>query len=368
MLILGIESSCDETAVALVRDGHEVVHSLVASQIALHAPYGGVVPEVACRAHAETLIPLLRQLEAESRIPFTAIDAVAATSQPGLIGALLIGLTAGKTLAWALDKPFIAVDHIDGHIHAPRMDPLSRGHPIPFPHVSLVVSGGHTEAYLCPSGTEKQRITATADDAAGECFDKVAALLGLGYPGGPAIERAALPGNPRAVSFPRGAPGSDGLAVSFSGLKTAVLQHLQKGGYSTKAGRPRLARTSPAGHIARTGSAARSEPPAPPAPLTGPALADIAASFQQAALDMLVRVGLAVAEHAQTDHLTLTGGVAANTALRDALSRAGQARGISVHLCPKNLCGDNAAMIAAAAHPFATSGLYSPLTAEAVPN
>ncbi|MCA8940222.1 MAG: tRNA (adenosine(37)-N6)-threonylcarbamoyltransferase complex transferase subunit TsaD, partial [Planctomycetes bacterium] len=257
MLVLGIESSCDESAVALVRDGREIVTSLVATQIELHKPYGGIVPEVACRAHAEWLTPLVVEALDKAGVKLDDLDLIAATARPGLIGALLVGLTAGKTLAMATGKPFVGVDHIDGHIHAVRM----ANPEMPFPHLSLVVSGGHTELYLSPSAIEKQLVSATSDDAAGECFDKVSALLGLGYPGGPAIEAAAKGGNSQAIDFPRGKAGDDGMGMSFSGLKTAVLYHMQRQGYRVLAGRPRLEKP------AEEGSS--------PTPI-----ADVAASFQ----------------------------------------------------------------------------------------
>lgn len=344
MLILGIESSCDETAVALVRDGREIVLSHVASQIDLHAPYGGIVPEVACRAHAEWLVPLIQNALKDADCELADVDVIAATSQPGLIGALLVGLSAGKALAWALDKPFVAVDHIDGHIHATRME-----HPeMLFPHLSLVVSGGHTEVYRSPDSCTKELITSTMDDAAGECFDKVAALLGLPYPGGPQIQKLAEQGDPTAVDFPRGKPGDDGMALSFSGLKTAVLYHLKREGFAQKAGRPRLEFT---GKQAPQG-----------------VLADVAASFQECAVDMLIRVALAASKSTGIKHLGLTGGVACNSRLREKLAQACAQHGVTLYACPPKLCTDNAAFIAGAAHAFAQAGRFSPLDTEAVPN
>ncbi|MCK6439129.1 MAG: tRNA (adenosine(37)-N6)-threonylcarbamoyltransferase complex transferase subunit TsaD [Planctomycetes bacterium] len=351
MIVLGIETSCDETAVALVRDGREIVASLVSSQIELHAPYGGVVPEVACRAHAEWLLPLLEKLCAESGVALKDVDVIAATARPGLIGALLVGLTTGKTLALALDKPFVGVDHIDGHVHAPRM-----AHPdMEFPHLSLVVSGGHTEIYRSDSFTHKELIASTADDAAGECFDKVAALLGLGYPGGPRIEKAARGGNPAVIDFPRGSAGADGMAISFSGLKTAVLRFMQARNYTVKAGRPRLEREAMKEEITKT------------IPLPLP-LADLAASFQEAAVDMLIRPTLKACERTGISCVGLTGGVAANQRLREKLTSEAKKRGIDIYAAPKDLCTDNAAFIAGAAHHFAREGRFDPLDLDAVPN
>lgn len=352
---MAIETSCDETAVAVVEDGHRVLSSLIASQINLHAPYGGIVPEVACRAHAEWLAPMIPEALAKAGVSWDGIDVIAATAKPGLIGALLVGLSAGKSLAWATSKPFVAVDHIVGHIHAPRM----ANPDIPWPHLALVVSGGHTEVYRCDSPFETSVVAATSDDAAGECFDKVAALLGLGYPGGPAIEIAGKGGNPRAFHFSRGKPGEEGLSLSFSGLKTALLYHLRDHGYAGQAGRPRLFKTS-----GEQGKNDRTAGPLPPPEW----IADTAASFQEAAVDMLIRAGLAACEATGVSAITLTGGVACNARLREKLSEAGARAGVSVYLTPRQLCTDNAAMIAGAAHPFAAAGRFDELSVEAVPN
>lgn len=357
MRILALETSCDETAVAVVDDGQHVRSSIIASQIELHAPYGGVVPEVACRAHAEWLAPMIPKAMADAGATWSSIDAIAVTSRPGLIGALLVGLSAGKALAWANDKPLVAVDHIAGHIHAPRM----AHEDIPWPHLALVVSGGHTEVYLCPDEFETKVVAATADDAAGECFDKVAALLGLGYPGGPSIERTAKAGNPKAFHFSRGRPGEEGLALSFSGLKTALLYHLRDHGVASKAGRPRLSK----GHQGRGMESVEEGGVALP---SAQWIADTAASFQEAAVDMLVRVAMSSADATGVRAVTLTGGVACNTRLREKLLAAGDDLGVQVFLTPKHLCTDNAAMIAGAAYPFARDGRFDGLDVEAVPN
>ncbi len=347
MRILAIETSCDETAVAVVEDGVNVLTSLIGSQIELHAPYGGVVPEVACRAHAEWLPPLIQQALEQAGCPGgRGLDAIAATSQPGLIGALLVGLTAGKALAWSLDLPFLAVDHINGHIHAPRMVHSD----LPWPQLALVVSGGHTEVYRCDSPLHREVVSATTDDAAGECFDKAAALLGLGYPGGPAIERAAKAGNRKAIRFPRGQ------GLSFSGLKTAVLHELRRSGYMPQGGRPRLARGNGQGQTQDV----RLPTPAE--------VSDFAASFQEAVVDMLVKSASDAVAQTGIDCVTLTGGVACNGRLRERLMEEGAKVGYRVAIAPKELCTDNAAMIAGAAYALMAAGLQSSLTVEAVPN
>lgn len=352
MRILGIETSCDETAVAVVEDGTRVLSSLIASQVPLHEPYGGVVPEVACRAHAEWLRPMVPEALRAASVDWNDIDVVAATARPGLIGALLVGLTAGKALAWANNKPFVAVDHIEGHLHAPRMG----GVEIPWPHLALVVSGGHTEIYECASAVSRRLVAATADDAAGECFDKVSALLGLGYPGGPAIEQAALRGDRKAFHFSRGKSGEDGMGLSFSGLKTALLHHLRTHGVESRAGRPRLGK--------QAGNRPESD-----AKLPGQRwIDDTAASFQEAAVDMLVRAALAGTERTGIRVLTLTGGVACNRRLGEKLSESGRAAGVTVHVCDRSLCTDNAAMIAGAAFGYASRGLFDGLETEAIPN
>ncbi len=351
MLILGIESSCDESAVALVRNGKEVVASLVASQIELHAPYGGVVPEVACRAHMEWLLPLLTELLAQHALKLQDIDVIATTARPGLMSSLLVGLSTGKALAWALQKPFIGVDHIQGHLYAPVM-----AHPkLPFPHIALVVSGGHSELCLCTSPIEQERIVATLDDAAGECFDKVSALLGLGYPGGPAIEKAALKGDPKAIHFPRSRNRHGALQMSFSGLKTAVLYYLQRSGYAIQAGRPRLAQKK-SGHNTQ---ATRE--------LSEQARADIAASFQEAALDILVRAALQACVEKNIADLSLTGGVACNSRLRQKLEEEASKKGISLYPAPRELCTDNAAFIAGLAYEYARLKRYDTLELTAQP-
>ena len=308
-LILAIESSCDETAAAVIDSSLAVLSNVVASQFDRHADFGGVVPEIASRAHLENLLPVLRQALDDAGTTPEQLDAIAVTTQPGLVGSLLVGVTAAKTLAWALGKPLIAVDHVEAHLYACQM---AAGRPI-FPAVGLVVSGGHTTLYHCRSAAEFEVIGATIDDAAGEAFDKAAALLGLGYPGGPAISAAAERGDEQAVSLPR--PMSrEGLDFSFSGLKTAIRY------------------------------AALGQPDKPAPPLTEPRVADLAASFQAAAIDVLTLKCRRALRQTKRLRLCVGGGVAANRALRHSLASMCEAEGAELLLAPLEMCTDNAAM------------------------
>ncbi len=313
-LILGIETTCDETAAAVVADGRDVRSNVVASQVDLHRKFGGVVPEIASRAHIEWLNDTLEQALTDASVDGEQIDAVSVAHTPGLIGCLLIGVTAAKALSWAWDKPLIGVDHVQAHLCAVAM---TMPEP-PWPAVGLVVSGGHTSLYRVDDFDRIELLGCTTDDAAGEAFDKVSSILELGYPGGPAVERAADAGDPRAVDFPRSmlAPGS--LDFSFSGIKTAVLYHVHGPG-KTSGGLERLTERD---------------------------VADVAASFQAAVVDVLVAKTLRAAEQAGLETLVLGGGVAANARLRDQLADACDRAGMTLHLPPLSLCTDNAAMIA----------------------
>lgn len=313
--VLGIETSCDETAAAVVADGRLVRSNVVASQVDLHAKYGGVVPEIASRAHIERLDAIIQEALALANVTRDDIDAVAVTNRPGLVGALIIGVTAAKMLAWAWQKPLVAVDHIRAHAYSAA---IGRESP-PWPAIALVVSGGHTSLFLVRSPLEITRLGATIDDAAGEAFDKVGTVLGLGYPGGPLVEKLAQGGNPHAVEFPRTMLGPDSLDFSFSGIKTAVLYHVHGPGKTT-------------GGLER---------------LTPSQLADIAASFQQAVVDVLVhKTMLAVARTGVTS-VVLGGGVAANKSLRRQLEYACAERNLAFRAAEWAYCTDNAAMIAA---------------------
>lgn len=305
-VVLAIETSCDETAAALVMGGNDVLSSVVSSQIDIHARFGGVVPEVASRAHLESIVPVVRQAFEEAGILPSRVDAVAATAGPGLIGALLVGVSAAKSLALAWDRPFIGVNHLEAHLYAGLLDDPS----LEFPLVVLLVSGGHTMIVEMRGHGDYRVLGRTIDDAAGEAYDKVARFLDLGYPGGPAIDRVSTEGDAAAIAFPR-AMMHDGLDFSFSGLKTSVINH---------------ARRNP-----------------------GTPTVDIAASFQAAVVDVLCAKTLRAAEQAGARGVVLGGGVAANSLLRSEMSRRGAEAGMKVALPGRAMCTDNAAMIAAAA-------------------
>jgi N6-L-threonylcarbamoyladenine synthase len=304
-VVLGIETSCDETAAALVMGGADVLSSVISSQIELHATFGGVVPEIASRAHLELLNPVIARALVEAGVDDRRVDAVACTVGPGLIGALLVGVSAAKALALAWEVPFVAVNHLEAHLYAALLDDPG----VELPIVVLLVSGGHTMLVEMTEPGHYAVLGQTIDDAAGEAFDKVARFLGLGYPGGPAIERAAVDGDPRAIAFPR-AMRDQGLDVSFSGLKTAVLNHV------------------------------RAHPEVE--------TADVAASFQAAVVDVLVHKARRAASSVDAKGLALGGGVAANSELRERMLDACTEDGLRAYLPSRAMCTDNAAMIAAA--------------------
>jgi len=314
--LLAIESSCDETAAAVVDDNLRVLSSVIASQTALHERFGGVVPEVASRAHVERILPVIDEALALARTRLDELQAIAVVTQPGLIGSLLVGLTAAKTLAMVLDIPLIAVNHIEAHIYACRMHAARDL----FPAVGLVVSGGHTNLYDCRGPIDFELLGTTIDDAAGEAFDKVASVLGLAYPGGPSIQAAARAGNPRAFRFPRSFLKDERLEFSFSGLKTAVL-------YA-------VAGTPPAEYDPRL--------------LPRERVADLAASFQEAVVDVLVGKCRQALRKCGRKTLCVGGGVAANERLREKLAEFAAADGVEVIVPPLELCTDNAAMSAIA--------------------
>ena len=358
MLILGIESSCDDTALALVEDGKKVRASVLSSQAKLHEKYGGIVPEVACRAHYEVLLPLLDDLFKQAKVTLAQVDAIAVTNRPGLVGSLYVGLSAAKALAWAALKPLVSVDHIEAHIYAAHIaDDAPQ-----YPYVSVVVSGGHTDVFFTEGPTQHKPVTRTLDDAAGECFDKVAALLGVGYPGGPAIQLTSLGGNRDAVAYPRGDGGPDGTQISFSGLKTAVLNDLKKRGFIIDAARNSgraLGARVPEPH---TKSVTRTLNVRLP-------LADIAASFQEAACDIIVRATLAATRKMRCKSVVLAGGVAANKRLREKLSEACEAQKKTRFIAPPlNLCTDNAVMVAGLGFHELLQGKRQGLDVDVMPN
>ena len=302
-LILGIESSCDETAAALVASDRRILAHRIAGQEEAHRPYGGIVPEIAARAHVEILPRLIEAVLADAQIELAGVDAIAATAGPGLIGGVMVGLVTAKGLALAAGKPLVAVNHLEGHALSPMLSDPG----LEFPYLLLLVSGGHCQLLFVAGVGRYRRLATTIDDAAGEAFDKSAKLLGLGFPGGPAIERAAIEGDPSAVPLPRPLVGSDEPHFSFAGLKSAVLRAKESGRYAD---------------------------------------ADIAASFQQAVVDCLVdRTGRAIEAADGATALVVAGGVAANRAIRDALTELAAIHGLPFVAPPLWLCTDNAAMI-----------------------
>ncbi len=333
VIILGIETSCDETAAAVVANGSAILSSVVASQTDLHERFGGVVPEIASRAHVERILPVVAEAIEKAKVKPDQIDAVAVANQPGLSIALMVGVTAAKALAWAWEKPLIAVNHVHAHLQSAILDQES----IDLPAVALIVSGGHTLLYDVESALDLRLLGSTIDDAAGEAFDKVASILRLPYPGGPSIEKIAREGNPRAVDFPRSLLEKGSLDFSFSGIKTAVLYHCQ--GQDMK-GENRVDKMS------------RQE------------IADIAASFQTAVIDVLVEKTRRAVDKVQARTVLLGGGVAANGALREAMEQYCQSKGLILRVAPKPLCTDNAAMTASLAYPKYKAGLFADLSLE----
>ena len=316
MLVLGIETSCDETAAAVVRRDGEVLSDVVHSQIEVHAPYGGVVPELASRDHMNNVRPVVEEALRRAGQSLDRLDGIAATCQPGLSGALLVGVQAARGLSWAIGKPVLGVDHLVGHLLAGflRHADLPAVAPPEFPFVALVASGGHTALYRVdgPEVSSIQELGATRDDAAGEAFDKVAKLLGLGYPGGPVIDRLAREGDPSRIALARPMPQKNSFEFSFSGLKTDVAR------WVTKHGRPGNDET----------------------------LRDLCAAFQRRVVETLVGKAVRAARHERVRTVVLSGGVAANRELRESATRAGQRHGLRVVVPPLRSCTDNGAMIA----------------------
>jgi N6-L-threonylcarbamoyladenine synthase len=335
MRVLGIETSCDETAVAIVQTNPystDVLAEVVSSQIALHRPYGGVVPEMACREHLRNLPLLVPQVMKQANLPLEAIDAVAATEGPGLASSLLIGHSYARALAVALSKPVVGVNHLEGHLYSPF---ISNRRAVEFPFIGLIVSGGHTLLVHVLGWDRYIKLGATVDDAAGEAFDKVAKLLGLEYPGGPEIEKMAREGNPEAYGLPRSFPERDNLNFSFSGLKTAVRFFYEKS--------PQI----------------RADPVW---------IRDLCASFQKAVIDVLVRKSIQALANTQVTRLAASGGVLCNTSLREALSVACQEAGVELIVAEPAFCTDNAAMIAGTAAEKLEAGIPATCGADIYPN
>lgn len=327
MIVLGIESSCDETAAAVVEDGQRILSSVVFSQVAIHRPYGGVVPELASRQHVQAIIPVISAALQRADMGMSLVDAIAVTQGPGLVGSLLVGIGVAKGLAYATGKPLVAVNHLEGHIQAAFMKEWDPS----FPVVALVVSGGHTNLYLVKDYGRIDLLGRTRDDAAGEAFDKVAKFLDLGYPGGVIIDSLARKGNPQAISFPRAYLEKDSLDFSFSGIKTAVVNFVRK-----------YVGTNQPNQTVASGVSGVS---AKDLPLP---VADIVASFQEAVIEVLVEKTLTAAKIFKVRQVVVAGGVAANSRLRERLREEAAGLGFALNLPDPELCTDNAAMIAAA--------------------
>jgi N6-L-threonylcarbamoyladenine synthase len=344
MYILGIESSCDETAAAVVKDGQTIASNVIASQIALHAEHGGVFPELASRAHVEAIVPVVDQALEDAGITLEQIDAIAVTRGPGLVGSLLVGINYAKGLALMSNKPLLGMNHIEGHVYSLWLTQPFR--PVIFPVLVLIVSGGHTELMLMTNHGEYTPLGGTLDDAAGEAFDKIGRLLNLPFPGGPNIERVAQHGNPNAFNFPR-AKRDDTYEFSFSGLKTAVMREVSV--------QPNAAMRTSRLKNEEKRSQLRSDI----------SINDVAASFQAAVVDSLVDKAARAAKEFGATEIFMAGGVSANQLLR---SKMRQVTELPVRYPPLNLCTDNAAMIASAAFFRYQAGLRSDLAMEVLPN
>lgn len=323
MIVLGIETSCDETAAAVVADGRRILSSVVSSQVAVHRPFGGVVPELASRKHIEAIVPVVRQALDEGGISQAGLEAVAVTQGPGLIGSLLVGFSFVKAFAMVRGLPWIGVSHLEGHINSVFLEP----DPPSFPFVALLASGGHTSIYHVTSHTQFDLMGQTRDDAAGEAFDKVAKMLDLGYPGGGIISKLAQEGDPTRIPFPRSYLDRSSFDFSFSGLKTAVGRYIRDHSQN-------LAERIPG-------------------------IADIAAGFQEAVVDVLAHKVIEAAVYKKCNRIALVGGVAANGRLREKVTADARKKGIAVYLPGYELCGDNAAMIAAAGYHHLVNGARS---------
>jgi N6-L-threonylcarbamoyladenine synthase len=318
MFILGIETSCDETAAAVVQNGTDILSSMVSSQVEVHHRYGGVVPELASRKHIEAIVAVVSEAISDSILETNQIDAIAVTRGPGLVGALLVGFSFAKAYAYTLGIPLVGVNHLEGHINSVFLEPDSP----PFPFVALLASGGHTSIYYITSHTTIELMGQTRDDAAGEAFDKVAKLLGLGYPGGSVIDELSKEGDPNKIAFPRPYLNKSDFDFSFSGIKTAVSLYISK---------------HPSDYKTRK--------------------ADIAAAFQEAVVEVLAYKVVSAALKMECEHIAIVGGVAANSALRDRVRHEAKQKGQKVHIPSIPLCGDNAAMIAAAGFHYLSAGM-----------
>jgi N6-L-threonylcarbamoyladenine synthase len=361
--ILGIESSCDETAAAVVEDGRRILSSVVASQIAVHRKYGGVVPELASREHLRQIVPVVREAMEQAHLRFEELDAIGVTQGPGLVGSLLVGITYGKTLAEAMGKPLIAVNHLEGHVHAVFLEAFQKGDEPKLPAICLIVSGGHTLLYEVKSAEQDgagrftyRKLGGTRDDAAGEAYDKVAKLLGLGYPGGPILDRlAAAAGNvPAPVKFGPTKTRGNALDFSFSGLKTAVLYHLREHPEYTDGIRLRE-------EALREGHRSFAEL----LPLCDAATLGLVRKFQHAVVRDLVERAMSAVDLCNVETILVSGGVAANSQLRATFEGRARERGVRVYFPDRELSTDNAAMIAAAAFAGFKQGKFADVSLNA---
>jgi N6-L-threonylcarbamoyladenine synthase len=326
MLVLAIESSCDETAAAVTAGREKALSNVISSQIQVHRKYGGIVPELASRRHIEVIIPVIRQALLEADITLDHLEGIAATNGPGLIGSLLVGLSVAKAIAYARNLPFVGVNHVEGHLAAILLENAE----LQFPFIGLVVSGGHTCLYRVNHLGSYQWLGGTRDDAAGEAFDKVAKLLNLGYPGGPVIDKISRGGDPRAVPFPRAFISKDSFDFSFSGIKTSVLHYVKKHPHER--------------------------------------VEDIAASFQESVVDVLVSKAVQAARALDLPRIVLSGGVASNARLRARFQEIAHREGLEVNIPSPIFCTDNAAMIGVVGHYYLEQGKTSPLTLNAFSN
>ncbi|NOQ86371.1 MAG: tRNA (adenosine(37)-N6)-threonylcarbamoyltransferase complex transferase subunit TsaD [Deltaproteobacteria bacterium] len=327
MIVLGIESSCDETAAAVVKDGKKILSNVVSSQVDFHKKYGGVVPEIASRKHVESIVPVIKEVLGEAKLTLDNIEGIAVTRGPGLVGSLLIGISVAKSIAYAKNLPLIGVNHLEGHLNTIFLEETD----LEFPFVGLVVSGGHTNLYHVRAMGDYDFLGQTRDDAAGEAFDKVAKLLGLGYPGGAIIDKMAKDGNAAAINFPRAIIAKDSFDFSFSGIKTAVLHYIKRQDGDINNGHAK----------------------------------DIVASFQEAVVDVLVTKVVQAAKRCKVDKAVLAGGVAANSRLREKMAIQSEKEDIEVFIPSTYLCTDNAAMIASVGDYYLEKGITSPLTLNA---
>ena len=333
MLVLAIETSCDDTGAAVVKGGREILSNIVSSQISVHQKYGGVVPELASRKHIESIVPVVSEALAEAKVGLGDIEGIAVTNGPGLVGSLLVGLSFAKSISFATGIPLVGINHIEGHLGAIF---LEKNRPR-FPFVGLVVSGGHTSLYRVDGFGKLKRLGQTRDDAAGEAFDKVAKLLGLGYPGGPIIDELSRKGDPKAIRFPRPALSKKAFDFSFSGLKTAVVNYVQ-------------ANPEPSGGYPEN------------------RLRDLVASFQEAVVEVLVKKTIQAAQHEDVKRVVLCGGVAANHRLRERMREEAFQEKIKVHVPSPSFCTDNAAMVGVVGYESLKRGVRSPLTINAFSN